>query len=159
MAEVGCLKDGCFQNLQVKGQFTNPHVEKTRAVAVGTAAVTAVNGDVLIISVVNPGDITLPTARAGSKIRMLWASRNSAGNPFTVTTTETYDVLSAITLEDKAADTANTFGDVPAASDTILTLTLGGIGSNCTFIANGQTWFAFGHLSAITETPATAAFT
>jgi hypothetical protein len=158
MAEVGCLKDGCLQNLQVEGQLTDPCVEKARAVAVSTSNVTAVNGDVLIISVVNPGDITLPTALAGSKIRMLWKSANS-GDVFTVTTTETYDVLSAITQEDKSADAANTFGDVAAASDTTLTITAAGIGSNCTFTANGQTWLAFGHLAAASGTLAGAAFT
>ena len=157
MAEVGCLKDGCFQNLQVEGILADPRVEKARAVAVGTGNVTAVNGDVLIIDNAAPGDITLPAVRAGSKIRMLFKVGNTT--VFTVTTADTYDVLSCITTEDKSADAPNVFGDVAAASDTICTVTAAGIGSWLEFISDGTTWFVMGHLAAIDATLATAPFT
>ena len=170
MAEVGCLKDGCFQNLQVEGTTTlvgsamvldDPFVEKTRAVAVGTDNVTAVNGDFLIISNAAPGDITLPTAKQGSKIRMFFKVGNTTA--FTITcpgvSGKRYDVLSAISQEDKAADTPNTFGDSPVASDNTLTITAGGIGSMLTFVSDGSTYFVFGELTAIDGTPASAEFT
>ena len=171
MGEVGCLKDGCFQNLQVEGTTTlvgstmvldDPFVEKTRAVAVAAADVTAVNGDFLVINNASPGDITLPAAKQGSNIRMFFKVGNS-GATFTVTAPgvsgKRYDVLSAISLEDKAANAANTFGDAPVAADNTLTITVAGIGSMLTFVSDGSTYFVFGELTAIDGTQAGAAFT
>ena len=176
MAESGCLRDAHVQTLNVAnktevggtldvtGALTasgDPFVEKTRAVAVINSAVTAVNGDVLVISHAAPGAITLPAAKAGSKIRLLQKITNTTA--YTITCPGAagarYDVLSAITLEDKAADTANTFGDVPVANDNTLTITKGGIGSHLEFISNGTTYFVMGHLSAGSGDPPSAAFT
>ena len=138
----------------------DPFVEKTKAVAVGTDAVTAANGDVLVISATGPGDITLPAAKAGSKIRMLFKLGNTTA--FTITapgaSAARYDVLSAITLEDKATDTANTFADIPETADNTLTITAAGIGSHLEFINDGTTYFVMGHLAPINGTPASANF-
>jgi hypothetical protein len=170
MGEIGCLKDGNFQNLQVEGTTTlvgsamvldDPFVEKTRAVAVAAGNVTAVNGDFLIISNAAPGDITLPAAKQGSKVRMFFKIGNTT--TFTITAPgvsgKRYDVLSTISQEDKAADTANTFGDIPVAADNTLTITAAGIGSMLTFVSDGTTYFVFGELTAIDGTPGGAAFT
>lgn len=168
MGEVGCLKDGCFQNLQVEGKcvfggtthFDDPHVEKTRAVAVSTDAVTAVNGDMLVITVVNPGAILLPPAKKGAKIRLFSQIGNTSA--FTVTAPgpsgRRYDVLSVIAHEDNSADAPNTTHTAATSANNTLTVTAAGIGTQLTFVSDGLTYFVFGELAAIDGTLASAAF-
>ena len=166
MAEVGCLKDGQFQNLQVEGFIEGAGIEKARAVNLAGSPLAAVAGDMIVVTNAAPGAITLPAAKAGAKIRVLHGIGNTTPYAISAPTTgpsisasQRFNILSSITLEDKAADTANTFAAFPSAGRHTLTITLGGIGTHLEFIGDGYTWLVIGEIAAIAGTAPTIAYT
>jgi len=75
MAEVGCLKDGCFQNLQVEGQTQLSNTNFRRKVRIGVFATNAMT----VASTESGGIITIPTTGAASTITLPLISASLSG--------------------------------------------------------------------------------
>jgi hypothetical protein len=104
MAETGCLKDGCFQNLQVEGAATLAVQPMTTSPK--TADFTASAGNTYLVTKVDGCDVTLPVPTAGDRIKIVFGAVTSNAHTITCDTTTTlfngYALLSD-TLDGTAA--------------------------------------------------------
>ena len=149
MTEVGCLKDGCFQNLQVEGLTQNPKplggiqiVGDTLATIESNASLVVFNADAGSSRV-----ITMPPAEAGRKIKFIWeVEQGSSDRVFTRAGSDTF-VGNIFTVQEGNAAGDGDAIPVAAGSQTITFLDDINIGSyvNLLCYTDGK-WLVTGHI-------------
>jgi hypothetical protein len=130
MAEIGCLKDGCFQNLQVEGGTAFETVTGKSIIATGiqrlaadTLLVIAATTDIVLFAHVGGSSrvITLPPATVGRHLKIIWE----------VTQTTSDRVLTAAGSDDITGSIFTSItGDVVGDGD-VLSVTAGTVAITC----------------------------
>jgi hypothetical protein len=171
MSEVGCLKDGNFQNLTVTGNtiLGTVHKKDFTNVDCSAAALQLVPGNRYYSAVVQPGDMTLPNPASvgvGARIQFV-VDVVSTGSVYTFTTPgdTIFDANSRIfagLTNATAGYTLQAAGD--GTDDNTITnphsTSRWGIGTTLEFVATDAThWAVYGYLVPSAAAAATAACT
>jgi hypothetical protein len=169
MSEVGCLKDGNFQNLTVTGNtiLGTVHKKDFTNVDCSAAALQLVPGNRYYSAVVQPGDMTLPNPASvgvGARIQFVVDVVSNAAYTFTSVDPVFFDAASRVFASVTNTTVGFTLQTAPNGStNEILTnpnsSARWGIGTNLEFVATDAThWAVYGYLIPSEAAAATGIF-
>jgi hypothetical protein len=148
MGEVGCLKDGCFQNLQVEGTTTiaGTLLTKKKVVALTTTKTVAASESGTVFTLSSAGgayDVTLPDVGDGSGCH--WRFINAENTPTADITIKSNaaNIVGVIQLY-VAADAAENSALIVTGHTNILFDTTALIGDYIEIVGNGTNYFVKG---------------
>ena len=149
MSEVGCLKDGHFQNVQVKGEV-HMYAPNTSPTGTATVLTNSDSGKVIFMDASSANTVTLPaisTVSAGWNIKVILTA---TGNTGIVQTSSTEDKLMGQVLTiDADGDAVACVNDADADTITFVNACLAG--AVVDIVSNGTLFYVQGfgtHASA-----------
>ena len=147
MAEIGCLKDGCFQNLQVEGQTSMETMTAKQPVVhltVARAILASESGTVFTLNSAGGAyNVTLPTVALGAGCRFRFINAENTPTADITIKSNAANIVGIIQLF-VAADASQANGIPVTGHTNVLFDTTALIGDYIEIVGNGTNYFVSG---------------